>query len=281
METKTRKPWLAGLLSFLLPGLGHIYCGQAKRGIIIYVILEIIVLVALASLLLPIPILNVSITALTILAAYLYIIVNSVKTARLTNENYELKKYNRWYVYVAIFLIAGLLIDNVTTWATKRFYVQSYNIPSGAMIPTLKIGDHIIANKFIYRFDKPKTGDIIIFQYPKDPNRQFIKRVVAIGGDKIEIKNKKLYVNNTLIKEPYVVHGDTKTEIAQRDNYGPFIVPQDSFFVMGDNRDYSYDSRFWGFVTIDAVQGKAHSIYWSWDKVNTSVRWNRIGQLIK
>jgi len=265
----------------LLPGLGYIYCGHAKLGITIYIILQIIAFIALAFLLLPIPILNVIITTLIIILAYLYIIIDSVKTARLTTDAYELKKYNRWYIYVIIFLFAAFLIDPVTTWASKRFYIQSYKIPSGAMIPSLEIGDHIIVNKFVYQYRKPQHGDIIIFQFPKEPKREFIKRVIAIGGDKIEIRNKKLIINDNEVEEDYVVYQDVIVEDSERDNYGPSIVPHNSLFVLGDNRDQSYDSRFWGFVDIGAVRGKAQTIYWSWDKDNTTVRWDRIGQLVK
>ena len=148
------------------------------------------------------------------------------------------------------------------------------------MIPTLEIGDHTIANKFVYTFSKPKHEDIIIFDYPKEPKRQFIKRVIAIGGDKLEIRNKELFINDNKIEEDFVIYKDLNIEDV-RDNFGPITVPDDSLFVLGDNRDQSYDSRFWGFVRKSAVRGKAQSIYWSWNKDNTTVRWDRIGQLVK
>ena len=243
--------------------------------------MEIIALVAVAPLLLPVPVINISITALILVSAYLYVIINSMKAARLTTDNYELKKYNKWYFYLVIVLISTVMIHPVTSWATKRFYIQSYRIPSGAMIPTLEIGDHIITNKFIYNFSKPKHEDIIIFDFPKEPNKQFIKRVVAIEGDKVEIRSKQLFINDKKIKADYIVHKDSKVADNARDNFGPVTVPDESIFVLGDNRDQSYDSRFWGFVNLEAVNGKAQTIYWSWDKENTAVRWNRIGQLLK
>ncbi|MBI5048917.1 MAG: signal peptidase I [Deltaproteobacteria bacterium] len=172
-------------------------------------------------------------------------------------------------------------IEVTLSWATRRYFVQSYKIPSAAMIHTLEIGDHIIANKFVYRFRKPQLGDIIIFQFPKDPKKEFIKRVVAAGGDTIEIRNKKLFLNDKEVDEDFTIHNDLNIEDGARDNFGPVTVPDNAIIVLGDNRDQSYDSRFWGFVNISAVQGKAQSIYWSWDNENTTVRWDRIGQLVK
>jgi signal peptidase I len=169
------------------------------------------------------------------------------------------------------------------------------------MKETLKIGDHILVNKFIYGvkipfIDKtiipiknPKRGDIIVFKYPENPKLDFIKRVVGVAGDVIEVRNKKLFVNHKLVKNPHAIHTDPYTIPAvynKRDNYGPVTVPPHSLFVMGDNRDNSRDSRFWGFVDLSAVKGKAFLIYWSWNKDNSDslldyVRWSRIGNLIE
>ncbi|MBT7087156.1 MAG: signal peptidase I [Desulfobacterales bacterium] len=286
MRTKIRKPWLAGLLSLLFPGLGHIYCGKAKHGIILYFCLEIITLFAFAIILLPIPILNVAITVLIILSAYICVIIDSVKTAKVAAEDYELKKYNRWYVYIGVILITGLLIDDSISWATKRYYIQSFKIPSGAMMPTVEIGDHIITNKFIYELKKPEHNDVIVFIPPHDPDKKYIKRVVGVEGDVVEIRDKQLYINNKKITGGYEIFSDPSiipksSTRGIRDNFSPVIVPDDSYFVLGDNRDQSYDSRFWGFVNREAVKGKVQTTYWSWDKENTLVRWSRIGQIIK
>lgn len=125
---------------------------------------------------------------------------------------------------------------------------------------------------------------MIVFPFPEDTSKDFIKRVVAVGGETIEIVNKKVFINGKSIEEPYVVHSDPRIipkALRPRDNYGPSLVPENLLFVMGDNRDQSYDSRFWGFVEKAAVKGKAYTIYWSWDKENFKVRWNRIGKKIE
>lgn len=184
-------------------------------------------------------------------------------------------------------LIAGFIIS---------FIVQAFKIPSGSMIPTLLIGDHLFVNKFIYGVKiplirktiipvtDPKRGDVVVFIYPADRSKDFIKRVIGIGGDKIEMKNKKLFINDQPYEDPFGVYDDDTiypAEVQPRDNFGPLTVPQNSLFVMGDNRDHSLDSRFWGFVDLKDVQGKAFILYWSWDSEEKRVRWDRLAKLIK
>ena len=192
--------------------------------------------------------------------------------------------------YVEAILIALLLALFIRT-----FVVQAFKIPSGSMLDTLLIGDHILVNKFIYGVKNPFNGntwipikkpgrrDIVVFKYPVNPSQDYIKRVVAVEGDTIEIKDKKVYVNGEPQNEEYAIFLDNKilpANMQPRDNMGPITVPENSLFVMGDNRDNSYDSRFWKFVDLKAVKGKAFILYWSWDKEKFSVRWNRIGDLV-
>lgn len=177
----------------------------------------------------------------------------------------------------------------------RAYIIQAFKIPSGSMIPTLLIGDHILVNKFIYGtkipltdkkilvWRSPEKGDIIVFKYPENREKDFIKRVVATGGDVIEEKDKVIYVNGKALIEPYTQHFDRSIRFGgmdPRDNFGPVAVPKDKLFVMGDNRDQSYDSRYWGFVDRKDIRGKALIIYWSWDPDNW-LRFNRIGRLIR
>jgi signal peptidase I len=177
----------------------------------------------------------------------------------------------------------------------RAYVVQAFKIPSGSMLPTLLIGDHILVNKFIYGtrlpfsenrvlvLRKPERGDLIVFRYPEDPQRDFIKRVIAVEGDIIEARNKKIFINGKLLNEPYIQHTDDlilPEEIGPRDNFGPYYVPENRLFVMGDNRDQSHDSRYWGYVDIEDVKGEAFIIYWSWDSIEKFPRFGRIGNLI-
>ncbi|MFW2367229.1 MAG: signal peptidase I [Desulforhopalus sp.] len=185
----------------------------------------------------------------------------------------------------------------------RTFVVQAFKIPSGSMLPTLLIGDHLLVNKFIYGIRVPFTGkvlipvknphqgDVVVFRFPKDRSIDYIKRVIGTPGDTVEIKNKKVYINGEPISDPHanispaaILNGKS----SPRDNFGPILVPSGRIFVMGDNRDNSYDSRFWGFVDQRDILGKAFILYWSWDIDKplfsldrfTSIRFGRLANLI-
>ncbi|UCH24021.1 MAG: signal peptidase I [Deltaproteobacteria bacterium] len=192
--------------------------------------------------------------------------------------------------------IEAILVAILLALLIRTFFVQAFKIPSGSMKQTLQIGDHILVNKFLYgiripllrkviiQVKKPTRGDIIVFKFPVDPDKDFIKRVIGVAGDMVESRNKKIFVNNQLINEDYSIRTDSHIipgGLQKRDNFGPLKVPENSLFVMGDNRDQSFDSRFWGFVDLKVVSGKAFMIYWSWDQENFGVRWKRIGRILK
>jgi signal peptidase I len=141
-----------------------------------------------------------------------------------------------------------------------------------------------IVGKRYFDFFAPERGDIIVFVFPEDPAKDFIKRVVGIPGDVLEIREKKLFRNGQMVDdgdEPYAQYLDQSQNKVPRDNWGPETVPAGNVFVLGDNRDRSYDSRFWGFVPFENIKGKAVVIYWSWDGEETWVRLNRIGNLLQ
>ena len=197
----------------------------------------------------------------------------------------------------------AIIIALVLAFFIRTFVIQAFKIPSGSMLPTLKIGDHLLVNKFIYGvkvpfsgkvlipFKKPKSSDIIVFKFPRNPKLDYIKRVIAVSGDTVQGRDKVLYVNNKPFDDKHGTHLDNaviRAAIGPRDNFGPIKVPEGKVFVMGDNRDNSFDSRFWGFVDQKAILGKALILYWSWDVKKpllsldrfTSIRWNRIGDII-
>jgi signal peptidase I len=181
----------------------------------------------------------------------------------------------------------ALVLAIILTVVIRGLVIQAFRIPTGSMEDTLLVGDFLFVNKmvygseidlgfsgnrlFYYRFPairQPRVGDVIVFRYPDDPSRDFIKRCVAVGGQTVEIRDKVLYVDGHPREEPFAVHKDPRTlprELGPRDNFGPFVVPQDHLFMMGDNRDNSQDSRFWGALPVNLVKGKAMFLYWSWD----------------
>jgi len=166
------------------------------------------------------------------------------------------------------------------------FVVQAFQIPTGSMIPKLLVGDFLLVNKMAYARPssslegllmphKPmKRKDIVVFKWPQNPTKDFVKRVIGLEGDKVEIRAKRLYVNDEAIDEPYKIHKDDQAyskddayhyDLAIRDNYGPILVPAGNLFVMGDNRDDSADSRTWGFVPLDNIKGRPWVIYFSYE----------------
>ncbi len=192
----------------------------------------------------------------------------------------------------------------------RTFFVQAYKIPSGSMEPTLLIGDHILVNKVVYGLRMPDSifglqipglpygrylfhvesvhrGDVVVFVFPPDRTKDFIKRVIGIAGDTIQVKNGVVWLNGAIMPDPnahFEVASSERSAGSPRDNFGPITVPAGKLFMMGDNRDRSYDSRFWGFVDDDDVEGRATVIYWSWDGEASSfipIRWNRFGRIVR
>ncbi len=206
----------------------------------------------------------------------------------------RMRKKKLFKEYLEPILIAVLIALFIRT-----FVVQAFKIPSSSMEPTLLVGDYLLVNKFIYglripftntkifQYKKPQRGDIIVFIYPKDHSKDFIKRAIGTEGEKVQIIHNKIYINDRLIDDPWghFIRTGWLESLQGIENFGPVVVPKDSLFVMGDNRDNSQDSRFWGYVDLNAVLGKAFIIYFSWngnaENLFDVVRWSRITKLIR
>ena len=219
-----------------------------------------------------------------------------------TSENKNNQTVKRKSVareYTEAILIALLLALFIRT-----FFVQAFKIPSGSMEETLLIGDHILVSKFAYGthipneipflniklFDdiiffpkQPERGDIIVFKYPKDEKRDFIKRVIGIPGDLLEVRHQKVFINGKSYKAHHARHTESPSDssLVPRDDFGPVLVPDNHLFMMGDNRENSQDSRYWGFLDINKVRGKALMIYWSWNQLESWVRFDRFGKILE
>lgn len=192
----------------------------------------------------------------------------------------------------------ALVVAFIIAMIIRAFVLQAYRIPSSSMEDTLLRGDHILATKYNYGLTVPFTtkkfwgenrvperGDIVIFTFPGNKTMDFVKRVIGLPGDTVEVKDKKVYVNG----EPYSTTAEKHTDpfiLTQgqgkvRDNFGPITIDPGHCFVMGDNRDESYDSRFWGLVPVQNIKGKAFIIYFSWDGHRNWIRFDRVGDLIR
>jgi signal peptidase I len=176
------------------------------------------------------------------------------------------------------------VVPETLSFTIKSFIVQGYKNPSGGMEQTLLIGDHFLIEKHSYRFGNPGRGDVIVFDYPLEPDKVFIKRVIGVEGDMVKMANKKLYINGEEANDPHAFYKEEallRGDSQRLDNFGPVTVPPGKLFVLGDNRNQSLDSRFFGFVPLEKVKGKAFIIHWSWDRQKTAIRWERVGQTIK
>ena len=191
---------------------------------------------------------------------------------------------------IAIAVLLALVI--------RTLVVQAFTIPSGSMMDTLLVGDYILVNKFLYGPEMPMTeyrlpalrpphrGDIIVFKYPQDEKRDFIKRIIGTPGDSVQVRGPQVFVNGEPLREPYVKRSEGSLPSTGQTYCGyaygcePTVVPTNSYFVMGDNRDNSQDSRYWGFVRREKIKGKAFLIYWSWDSDRHWLRWWRLAHYI-
>jgi len=173
--------------------------------------------------------------------------------------------------------LEAILVALIIAVVLRTFVVQAYRIPSDSMSNSLQVGDFILVNKFAYHFREPEPGDILVFQYPLNPSKDYVKRCIAIEGQMVEIKDKTVFVNNRPVVEASSVHHDDPAmipgDLGNRDNFGPVIVPPGCVFVLGDNRDDSRDSRVWGFLDKTLIHGKASMIYWSWAPDPEAPKW--------
>ncbi len=158
-------------------------------------------------------------------------------------------------------MLESLLIALVLALLIRAFVLQPFYIPSGSMEPTLRIRDHIIVNKFGYRFWEPRRGDIMVFKYPLNPDKDFVKRLVGMPGERVEIKNGRLLIDGRQVDEKYLPRG------IRHPDFGPVVVPDNSYLMLGDNRNNSDDSRVWGPLPKEYVIGKAMLVYWPLDRV--------------
>ena len=269
LRKKNKDPWLAVYLSQIFPGLGHMYLKKWLWGIIfIFCFFIFSSIREIAPLFL---VSGIIFKAFTCFHAY---ISSPIRRERSKNL----------IIIMTIAIFASWLSAN---YLPKKFailikedVVQAYKMPSGSMLETLQIGDCILVKKFAYYLQEPQRRDIVVFEYPKDPNRDFIKRIIGLPGETIEIKDKKVFINGKPLNEPYAEFKDPENIFNKnhpayyidpyahnRDNFGPKVIPINNYFMMGDNRDFSQDSRYWGFLDRQRIKGKAYKIYWPPDRM--------------
>ncbi len=293
--TTGREPWLAVVLSLFAPGVGQIYCGEIVRGLVLFLAsLVFIPLVVLAALVPPAtPVLvALLLSVVAVLGAYFYAVLAAYRSARKLREHYEPREYNRPLIYL-LFLLVSVLYSVGGVWCLPQVF-EAFYLPTGSMAPTFLEGDRFLADKLSYRKLPPKRGDVVIFRVPRKPGITWIKRVIGLPGDTVEVKNGEVFVNGKRLERDRVpassfsgIAGIPEGQVFIESNAGSryliligkeknpdftkTIVPESEFFVLGDHRDHSLDSRDQelGFVPLGSILGDAPYIYYpagSWDR---------------
>jgi len=288
----SRRRWLAALLSlFGSPGLGQLYNGRAVKATLFLLGLPPVAFLLLWLMTrLPAPPWNVAVPLLAVLGLQVWSSVDAARDARRL-RNLPRPWYSRWFALVPVWALNVFLLVPAAMTFSLSSCVQAFKIPSGGMEPTLLIGDHLLVDKaafgarlpvfssMVLGRRQPQRGDLVVFLFPEDRRRAFLKRSIGLPGETIEIRGKVVYADGKPLAEPYARFLDVHDDEAEP-GWGPAVVPAGHLFVLGDNRDNSRDSRFWGFVPVSDVLGIAKVVYFSWDSRKKQVRWERIGKAL-
>jgi len=280
-----RRLWVSVILTFFGPGLPLIYCGNLKAGILLEIGSMVSALLLVALYFISPTLIALFILVIIAIVIFIGILIFNVRYTRSTND-LKIPRFNKAWTWIIIVFVGLSAIQESASLLIKSYVCEAYHIPSTAMEKTLLVGDYILVDKS-FGMNELHTGDLLIFKYPKDPSQNYIKRLIAKAGDRIKIEDKLVYLNGEKLDEPYAQHADSRTipyyagrdewGMGIRDNMPEITIPEGALFVLGDNRDNSSDSRFWGFLDQDLVKGKARVIHFSWDSENNRVRWDRIG----
>jgi signal peptidase I len=308
---RRRKPWASVVLSLITPGLGHLYAGAPRAALLVFLLCSVVFAASTAAgALLPWPPFNILLMVVGSVAAIVGAASSAYGFARRAPEDYRLRRSNRWYIYVALVLVAAYGIRPVYTAVQRRYLAQAYRMPSSSMEPTICVGDFFFARRFRGAPELLRRQELVVYESMTNPGVSVIKRIVGLPGDTLQMVRHTLLVNGRPQLEPFTQHidpltdpsdssmlwqrrfllgsGDSALYDPSRDNWGPIEVPPDAFFVLGDNRDNSYDSRYWGFVSRQHMIGSPARVYFSYDPDSsrllpffTAIRWSRIGQPLR
>jgi signal peptidase I len=305
VQTENKRwPWVAVTLSVIMTGLGHIYCGRIVKGLVLAFISCILIPFIFGVFSVSHSTIRIVVIIGALLASsviWLFAIIDSGYTAEHIKENYILKDYNRWYVYV-ILILMGTGGSTQIAFNVRTFYLQAFRVPVASNYPTIIPNDRFLANKIAYKNSDPQKGDLIVFINPDDRRQNYIKRIVAVGGETIEIKNGDVYVNGqklTRQKLPQSTLDDIRIQVEQKPlegdvyeetnssakykifladhktpgDFAKITVPDHHCFVLGDNRNLSKDSRHFGPIPLGTIIGRADYLYFP------AKDWSRFGKI--
>jgi signal peptidase I len=289
-HNRPRRWWVAALLSYLVPGLGQVYAGQLTRGLLAYCLYawwgSLVFIGTLQAMRRHFPGFSFGWILLMLLVALILligIINDAIRLARKSRTHYELKVYNRSHIYILVILLL-LSSDYAISFTMRDLILKPYRIPTGSMESTILRGDYLLSDKMYYCHANPQRGDIIIFQSPRNQKLEYIKRIIGLPGDTLRIVNQTVMINRQVLTEPYTqynIYPNHRSQVAYDFPQTPLVIPADHFFVLGDNRDQSEDSRLWGAIPRELIKGKPSIVYFSWDQKFPYLRFNRIGKKIQ
>lgn len=297
-----RRPWLAALLSLALPGFGHLYAGDGVRAVSLFLLFPPTQLaIYLLAVLVPVSVANVVISAVLTAAARMLVARDAALAACRVGPAMRMPSFSRWYSWVGVLILIGGL--NVAwAFAYRSTLVEAYRMTTGPMRPTILQGDRVLAIKWSYGWRepvfgnvvlnprRPERGEIVIFRFPEDRSRYFIMRVIGLPGETVEIRQKVVRIDGKPLREPYVEFLEPPVSEnslgssplgSVREDWGPQTVSEANYMVLGDYRDNSRDSRFWGFVPWIDILARPSVVYWSQDPRDGRVRWDRIGRRLE
>ncbi len=263
--TKPRRAWLAALLSLCGSPLGQVYAGRIRRSVVLWMISVLLFLVLiLASIFLPLGLFGIALLFLCMLAFPLFLAVDAYLLAR-RNRNTPLKSYQKWWMYI-LFFFAFVAANHAVAYAFRFFIAEAFVVPSRAMSPTIMPGDRILVDKLFYNHQNLQRNDVVVFRIAGPHSPFFVMRLVGLPGDYIEIVDEKVILNGKEWDDQHAVFDDGLPCCPELTNFGPLKIPADSFFVLGDNRRISKDSRIIGPIPLSDLHGKARMIYWAQER---------------
>lgn len=285
---RPRRP-LAALLLSVCPGLGQQYSGHIVRGIVLYASLIILSWLTAAIFMFVEGRAGVALFAVPVIG-FVMIAIDAFLLARRQPLEYRLRWFNRWWIYPAVFLLLLVTVNPLMDMIVGKTITRAHLARTDSMVPTVLNNDVLLVNKLAYRISEPERGDIVLidFNRKRDSNitkmamgDQLVRRIIAIPGDTVEIKGRDLLVNGKKTDEPYAFYSESDRVLYVEENFGPVKVPENSYFVLGDNRNFSIDSRVLGFIDKGLIGGKITKILWSWNLDEKRIKWDRAGLSIK
>ena len=253
MTRHRRRPWVAAILGFLLPGLGHLYAGSHRRAVLLFLLFPAAEIVALVlMILIPVPLANIAVPFGLVLALRALVAAAGAGATRRLAPDAPVSRFSRWYSLVAAAVLVSAVVNPLCAYAGRRTFIQSFRFPTGSMENTILRGDHLLTAMWTYGWRVPllqgvvfgaaaaNRGDLVLFPYPEDPGRSFLKRVIGLPGETVEIRRKVVFIDGEALEEPYTLFLEPPGEaLGLGADWGPMIVPAESYFVLGDNRDNS------------------------------------------